>query len=72
MFLGGVFTFFFVPETKNIPLEAMDSLWAGGHSCRTANRDVMAMLRAQSGLDRGSESGAGELDKADSEFLEKV
>lgn len=24
MFLGGVFVFFLVPDTKNIPLEAMD------------------------------------------------
>lgn len=75
MFFGGVFTYLLVPETKNIPLEAMDTLWAGGYSPRKANKQVMDMLRLQSGMNEGGvEAGAAgsDLEKPETEYVEKV
>lgn len=70
MFVGGIFVYFLVPETKNIPLEAMDALWDGDYPPRNANKRIMTLLREQSGM-VGTDGGAVQ-DKPESEFVEKV
>lgn len=46
MIISAVFVFFFVPETKGIPLEAMDRLFEVKPTWR-ANKQLMAELQEQ-------------------------
>ncbi|KAL7004767.1 hypothetical protein EMMF5_005682 [Cystobasidiomycetes sp. EMM_F5] len=55
MVLSIPFVFFLVPETKNIPIEAMNDLWTGPHKVWRANSAVMASLRSKGAF--GSEDG---------------
>jgi len=47
MLLSAVFVFFLVPETKGIPLEAMDRLFSNDYPARKAHKIVMAQVRAE-------------------------
>jgi hypothetical protein len=58
MLLSVVFVYFFVPETKSIPLEAMDRLFRA-RPARRANGVVMEELRVEDEEFRGN---AGDLD----------
>ncbi|KAK9769551.1 putative Quinate permease [Seiridium cardinale] len=46
MLLSSIFVFFLIPETKSVPLEAMDRLWQT-RPVRKANKIIMEELRAQ-------------------------
>lgn len=46
MILSAVFVFFLLPETKGVPLEAMDRLFSANLTPRTAHKMVMAELLA--------------------------
>lgn len=45
MICAGVYVYFLVPETKGIPLEAMDRLFSGGLPARKAHRVVLAEVQ---------------------------
>lgn len=47
MLCAAVFVFFLVPETKGIPLEAMDRLFSGGIPARRAHKAILAELRME-------------------------
>lgn len=47
MILAVVFVWFLIPETKGIPLEAMDRLFSNEHPARKAHKIVMAELRVE-------------------------
>lgn len=46
MILSAVFVFFLLPETKGVPLEAMDRLFSNNLKPRKAQKVVMAELLA--------------------------
>ena len=45
MICSAIFVFFLIPETKGIPLEAMDRLFSREHSARNAHKIVLAEVR---------------------------
>lgn len=47
MLLAAVFVFFLVPETKGVPLEAMDRLFSREYPARKAHKQVLAALRLE-------------------------
>lgn len=61
MLLSCAFVFFLIPETKGIPLEAMDKLFET-MPVRKANESVMGALRAQ---DEEFRRNAGDLELSD-------
>lgn len=69
MLCAAVFVFFLVPETKGIPLEAMDRLFTGGIPARRAHKTVLAEIRAEDREFRRQSVGAGE--KEDLEQVEQ-
>lgn len=68
MILSSVFVFFLIPETKGIPLEAMDRLFDERPVWR-AHRKIMEDLHVQDEEWRRNADGAGILDLADEEKL---
>lgn len=78
MLCAAVFVYFLVPETKGIPLEAMDRLFSKDHAARHAHKIVLAELRIedqdfrrQSVTDKGNvEEREG--NNVDSHHFEKV
>lgn len=46
MILSAIFVFFLLPETKGVPLEAMDRLFSNNLKPRKAQKVVMAELLA--------------------------
>jgi len=73
MLCSTVFVFFLIPETKSIPLEAMDGLFEKGIPTRHANSIVLASLREEEAEYRKNLDGAGiTVLKNDTEHLEKV
>lgn len=69
MLCAAVFVFFLVPETKGIPLEAMDRLFTGGIPARRAHKAVLAEIRAEDREFRRQSIGGG--DKEDIEQVEQ-
>jgi len=47
MLCAVVFSYFLIPETKGIPLEAMDRLFSNEHPARKAHKIVLAELRVE-------------------------
>jgi hypothetical protein len=47
MLCAAVFVFFLVPETKGIPLEAMDKLFSGDYPARRAHKAVLNLVRQE-------------------------
>lgn len=47
MLCASVYVFFLVPETKGIPLEAMDQLFSKEYPARRAHKTVLAQLRIE-------------------------
>ena len=47
MLCAAVFVFFLIPETKGIPLEAMDRLFSREFPARRAHKQVLASLRLE-------------------------
>ncbi|KEF57280.1 quinate permease [Exophiala aquamarina CBS 119918] len=47
MLCAAVFVFFLVPETKGVPLEAMDRLFSKEYPARHAHKQVLATLRIE-------------------------
>ena len=47
MLCAAVFVFFLVPETKGIPLEAMDRLFSREIPARRAHKTVLSQLRLE-------------------------
>ncbi|KAJ2967041.1 hypothetical protein NQ176_g9859 [Zarea fungicola] len=68
MLVSCVFVFFCVPETKSIPLEAMDQLFREKPVWR-AHDKLMAEL-ARSGQEQQRITGSGSPEKAQSEEIE--
>lgn len=58
MVLSVAFVWYFIPETKAVPLEAMDKLFEV-KPVRGANRAVLAKLRAEEDQFRNDAEGAG-------------
>ncbi|KAF4623999.1 hypothetical protein G7Y89_g14175 [Cudoniella acicularis] len=58
MLFGAVFVYFLIPETKNIPLEAIDRLFDRSHTASKAHKIVWAELESEEeALRAGLESG---------------
>ena len=47
MLCAAVFVFFLVPETKGIPLEAMDRLFSKEYPARRAHKIVLGQMRME-------------------------
>jgi hypothetical protein len=47
MIISVIFVWFFIPETKGIPLEAMDRLFSSEIPARKAHKIVMAEIRLE-------------------------
>ncbi|KAI5474883.1 MFS transporter, quinate permease [Pseudohyphozyma bogoriensis] len=69
MVLSIPYLVFFLPETKNIPLEEMDRLFAPGVNVWNANKIVMAELQRERGLEPHAAPPAIET-KATQQYLE--
>ena len=74
---AAVYVFFLVPETKGIPLEAMDDLFAGGYPARKAHAIVLAKVQmADQDFRRESVDAGQKIDEAgyviDEKHVERV
>jgi hypothetical protein len=47
MILSVIFVYYFIPETKGIPLEAMDRLFSNEIPARKAHKIIMAEVRLE-------------------------
>ena len=76
MICASVFVFFLVPETKGIPLEAMDRLFSNDFPARRAHKAILAQIRLEDQEFRRNsiaEKGEGEQQEyVDTKHFEKV
>jgi hypothetical protein len=76
MLFSVVFVYFFLPETKGIPLEAMDRLFSRSLPARSAHTTVLAELRRDDEQFRRESVDAGKLDESgymvEGKHVEKV
>ena len=64
MIFSAIFVFFLLPETKGVPLEAMDRLFSRELPARNAHKIVMAELRMDDMQFRRESVSAGKIDEA--------
>ncbi|OAP58181.1 hypothetical protein AYL99_07271 [Fonsecaea erecta] len=72
MLCAAVFVFFLVPETKGIPLEAMDRLFSREYPARRAHKALLLQIRAEDQDFRRNGVGIGGGEKEDVEEREVV
>lgn len=61
---SAIFVFFLLPETKGVPLEAMDRLFSTSLQARKAHKIVLAELRLNDEQFRRESISAGKLDES--------
>lgn len=68
------FVFFFIPETKQIPLERMDDIFAPGLPARHAHKRVMEMIQNEQHAYKGhgSSPSSSVMEKEEIERTEVV
>lgn len=60
MFLSIPYVYFLIPETKNVPLEDMDLLFAKGRRPWRAHREVMEIVTRRNGVAKTSDDDRNE------------
>lgn len=70
MILAAIYVFFLVPETKGIPLEAMDRLFSRDVPARRAHGKVLAELKEQDQEFRRLSTAEGKFDESETQSTE--